>query len=227
MKWNRIFVRASLNFVVALSLLPAVSALANDSDPSACIHQEVLPKTMVTQRHQEFDVVLESKCADPVKWTMCIERMDPFTNRVSETLTPSGEIEKGDKFRINLQMKKQEDRAMGLAGYDAFYLNVVYSTGAELPPSCVALECENEKRYVREKMRSNERARQRAEEALNRKMKSECPQSDWSAAQQEKCMSRIQKEGKPELEQLTQTDRELRLELSQINPEKCQLHSVE
>jgi len=226
MKWNHVMVRSSALLALSTSLLAQSSAIAAEPD-FTCMKQSVLAKAMVTQRHQEFDVILENDCPGSVNWSMCIERMDPFNNRVTETLTPSGEIAKDDKFRINLQMKRQEDRQAGLTGYDEFYVNVDYSIDTIPSPNCVARECENEKRAVREKIRSNERARQKAEDSMKRKMASECPKSGWADSQQEKCMTRVQKEAKAELDGYAETDRALQTELAEINPEKCDIHSVE
>jgi len=208
-------------------LLPLTSALADETDFS-CMQQKVLAKTMVTERLQEFDVVLENECPGPVNWTLCIERMDPFTNRVTETLTPSGRIEKDQKFRINLQMKKMEDERNKLTGYEEFYVNAAFGIDTVEPPRCIARQCESDKKSVREKIRANERARQKAEADMNRKMSTECPKkTGWSDAQQEKCLTRIQKEAKPELAAYAETDRTLKMELAEISPELCEVHSVE
>lgn len=219
-------VRSPLLLVFLLGLQPFTATMAEDVDFS-CMNQTVLSKTPVTERLREFDVMLENDCPGPVNWTMCIERMDPFTNRVSETLTPSGQIEKDKKFRINLQMQKMEDRQNGLSGYEEFYVNTVYAIDSASPPSCVARKCETDKKSVREKIRSNERARQKAEADVKRKMSRDCPKSGWSDAQQEKCMTQIQKEAKPGLDSYAETDQALRLELAEIAPDQCGIHSAE
>ena len=219
-------VRSPLLLILLLGLQPFTATMAEEVDFS-CMTQTVLSKTPVTERAREFDVMLENECPGPVNWTMCIERMDPFTNRVSETLTPSGQIETDKKFRINLQMQKMEDRQNGLSGYEEFYVNTVYGIDSALPPSCVARKCETDKKSVREKIRANERARQKVQAEVNRKMSRDCPKSGWSDAQQEKCMTQIQKDAKPELESIAETGRELQIELAEINPEECAIHSAE
>jgi hypothetical protein len=221
-----LIVRSPLPLVFLLCLQPFTATMAEEVDFS-CVNQTVLSRTPVTERLREFDVVLENDCPGAVNWTMCIERMDPFTNRVSETLTPSGQIEKDKKSRINLQMQKMEDRQNELSGYEEFYVNTVYAIDSVLPPSCVARKCEADKKSVREKIRANERARQKAKAEVNRKMSRDCPKSGWSDTQQEKCMTQIQKDAKPELESIAETGRELQIELAEINPEQCEIHSAE
>jgi len=207
-------------------LLPLSPVSAEETDFS-CVQQQVRAKTMVTERLQEFDVILKNDCPGSVNWTLCIERMNPFTNRVTETLTPSGQLEKDKQFRINLQMKKMEDQQNKLSGYEEFYVNATFAIDTVEPPRCVARQCESDKKSVRDKIRANERARQKAEAEMNRKMDSECPQSGWSDAQQEKCMTRIQKEAKDKLDSYAETDRALRMELAEIAPDLCEIHSVE
>lgn len=222
MKVTRLFVIPTIT-IIGLSFLSVTSATAEETDFS-CIDESVLAKTMVTQRYKEFDIILENDCPGPVNWSMCIEKMDPFTHRVTETLTPSGQIERDKKFRINMQMQKQEDERNKLSGYEEFYVNVVYSIDSALKPSCVARNCESKKKPVREQIRSNQRDWQKANDATNRKVSSECPRSGWSDAQQEKCMTRIQKEAQPMLTEFKEKDRELKIELAAINPETCEIH---
>jgi hypothetical protein len=226
MNLPHLFFRSPLLLVFSLGLQPFTTTMAQEVDFS-CMNQTVLSKTPVTERLREFDVMLENDCPGAVNWTMCIERMDPFTNRVSETLTPSGQIEKDKKFRINLQMQKMEDRQNELSGYEEFYVNTVYAIDSALPPSCVARKCEADKKSVREKIRANERARQKAQAEVNRKTSRDCPKSGWSDSQQEKCMTQIQKDAKPELDSIAETGRELKIELAEIAPDQCEIHSAD
>ena len=211
-------------FVTLVSgLIQPLTIQAEEVDFS-CMHKRVLNKTMVTERYKEFDVILENECPGAVYWTMCIEKTDAFTHRVTETLTPSGQLEKDKKFRINLQMFRQEDESMKLSGYEEFYTNVVYDIHSVSKPECIALRCENEKKPVRDQLRSNQRAIQKAQADADRKMKSDCPQDGWSNAQQEKCMAEIDKASKAVIEPLMDKDKELQKELASINPELCELN---
>ena len=209
--------------VFCLIFLWITSASAAETD-FTCIEENVLAKTMVTQRYREFDVTLKNDCPGPVNWTMCIEKMDPFTHRVTETLTPSGQIAKDKKFRINMQMQKQEDQKNKLSGYEEFYVNVVYDIDKALAPSCVARRCETEKRPVREQIRANLRQWQKAQDATSKKLSTECPKSGWSDAQREKCMTQIQKEAQPAIAEYEKKDRELKRQLAAIEPETCTIN---
>lgn len=223
MKTTRSLVSFSVVATFCLSLLPMGTATAEETDFS-CIEERVLAKIMVTQRYREFDIILNSDCPGSVNWTMCIEKMDPFTHKVTETLTPSGTIEPDKKFRINMQMKKQEDQRNKLNGYEEFYVNMVYDINSMLAPSCVARSCESEKRPLREQIRANHRSLQKAQAAVDKEIKTECPQTGWSNSQQERCQSKIEKDSQASMKVLKDKDRELKSELASINPELCEVH---
>ena len=212
---------AVVTFCLSFSMMPSANAEETDF---TCIEENVLAKTMVSERYREFDVTLKNDCPGPVNWTMCIEKMDPFTHRVTETLTPSGQIARDKKFRINMQMQKLEDQQNKLSGYEEFYVNVVYDIHEGLAPSCVARRCETEKRPVREQIRANLRQWQKAKDATSQKLSTECPKSGWSDSQREKCMSQIQKEAQPTIAEYEKKDRELKRQLAGIEPETCTIH---
>ena len=224
---NRIMTYAKWRILfLAIGLFTMQAAVAEDIDYS-CIEETVKPKTRVTQNYQEFDLVLNNDCPGPVYWTMCIERMSPFNHRVLETLTPSGQLAKDKKTRVNLQMHQMEDKANKLAGYEEFYFTVTYGLDQGARPNCAALSCENAKKSVRSEIRSNLRSLQSAQDAADRKAAADCPKTGWSSGQQENCMAKVQKEAKEGLQVYQDRATELNEKLATIEPERCTVHTVQ
>ena len=90
--------------LLTLSLLWLADGVAAEVDFS-CMSMEVKGKRPLTDRYKEYDVMLQNRCPGPVYWTMCIERIDPVSHRIIETLNPSGVLEQEKDSRVNLQMK--------------------------------------------------------------------------------------------------------------------------
>ena len=94
-----------------LSLLVPAQTIAADAenDTFACMKEQVRPIIQVTDQHQEFDLVIRNECPGDVYWSVCIDRMDPWTHRVIESLTPGGYVKAGAKTRVNLQFNAEPD----------------------------------------------------------------------------------------------------------------------
>jgi hypothetical protein len=213
-----------LKAVVLLSMFIAVAEAAPVD--FSCMDHMVRGKTPLTDRYKEYDVIITNGCPGPVYWTMCIERMDPLTHQILESHTPSGLIEEEAKSRVNVQMKKGPDRMGSQMRYQEFYLNIGYAIKPPASASCVAKACESQHKALRGQIDSNLVAWQKAEANLNNRLVAECPESGWGKTEEvEACESAVRQELGPELEQLAQTDTELREQLSSANNGSCQIYA--
>ena len=113
------FVFSSILFAVSVSI-PVTLLQAEEVDFS-CMSYIVKGKTQVSENYKEYDIAVHNRCPGAVYWSMCIERMDPWTNEVQVGLTPSGKIEKQKKTRVNLQMKQRWDESGTRDAYQAFH----------------------------------------------------------------------------------------------------------
>jgi hypothetical protein len=211
--------------VFALLALFATSVAAEGVDFS-CMSQAVRGKTPLTDRYKEYDVIMTNGCPGPVYWTMCIERMDPLTHRVLESHTPSGLIEEEGKSRVNVQMKKGPDRMGSQIRYQEFYLNIGYAIKPPASAPCVAKQCEAQHQSLRGQLDRNLTAWQKAEANLNKRLAAECPESGWDKTEEAAaCESAVRLELGPELEQLAQTDAQLREQLRSADDGPCQVYA--
>jgi hypothetical protein len=192
----------------------------------SCMNHLVRDKTPLTDRYKEYDVIVTNGCPGPVYWTMCIERLDPLTHRILESHTPSGLIEEEGKSRVNLQMKKGPDRMGSQMRYQEFYLNIGYAIKPPASASCVARQCESQHQELRGQIDSNLLAWQKAEANLNQRLAAECPESGWGKTEEvETCELAVRRELEPELEQLAQTDAQLREQLRVADGDPCRVYA--
>jgi len=210
-------------FTVSISL-PVTLLQAEETDFS-CMSYRVKGKIQVSANYKEFDIILENRCPGSVYWSMCIERMDPWTHEVGVALTPSGVLEMEKKSRVNLQMKKRQDHSGTRHAYQEFYFNVGYAVKSPANASCVASGCESKRRSLRAKFRTNDTAWQKKKMALAARMATECPQSGWDNSTQSICEAKIRESSQASMDQFAQTDRELKNEMSALDPEQCQVHT--
>ncbi len=95
----------SASMAAIFILNPILPVQAEEVDLS-CMKHRVRAKIAVSNRFREFDVLVENHCPGPVYWSMCIERMDPQTSKIMETLTPSSRVKVDKKTRVNLRMMR-------------------------------------------------------------------------------------------------------------------------
>jgi hypothetical protein len=216
--------RAFIVSLFSICLLgPVTPLLAEDIDFS-CMKHRVRDKTQVSKSYREFDVLLENQCPGTAYWSMCIERMNPWTMVTLETLTPSGQIEKEKKTRVNLRMKNLVDEANSRQTYEEFYLNIDFAINTAVKADCVASDCESKKRELRAEVKANEKALQKAHKDLTAQIASKCPDSGWGGTEQANCEAGIREAGQATLEQLEQQRKEIDENLAAVEPEKCQVY---
>lgn len=212
-----------VSLALILSFVPVSALLAEEIDFS-CMKQRVLGKTQVSKNYKEFDVILENRCPGRVYWSMCIERMNPWTIEKLETLSPAGQVEKDKKTRVNLRMKVLSDDANSRQTYEEFYLNIDFAINSYEMAQCVASDCESKKREIRGEIRTNDKALQKAKDALAAKIASECPATGWGGAKQLACEDKVRETSQGELEQIEQQDKALKERLAAVDPERCQVY---
>lgn len=199
--------------------------LAAEEIDFSCMKDRVRAKIQVSQRYQEYDVIVENRCRGTVYWSMCIERMDPWTNEILETLTPSGKVQAEKKLRVNLQMMERMNEAQSEGSFEEFYTSFAYGINSVAKAPCVASECERKKRAIRAELRANDKAWNKAKAALADQLATDCPKTGWNSSEEEDCEARINRAHLPEQEQFAQQDTEIRAKLSAVDPERCQIHS--
>lgn len=211
-----------LVFLAVFSATIPVSFIHAEEADFSCMEEQVLAKTQVSKNYREYDIVLRNRCSEPVYWSMCIERMNPWTNEIMETLTPSAWVDRDKKFRINLQMKKQMEDAR--ESYQEFYVNLVFDLHSPPKVDCVAYPCETKKRGLRSELRSNSKALEKVRSAMKEQISAECVRTGWSRAEKESCQARVSAEYRPELSELGLKENAIQAKLSAIDPEICQIH---
>lgn len=220
MKWQKRMVNALASCTIVLTPL----AFAEEVDFS-CMKESVKTKTQVSHKYREYDIVLENQCSESVYWSMCIERINPWTNKITETLTPSARVEKDKKFRINLQMKIQEEES--IESYEKFYVSHEY--GLISPPmvECMAYQCETRKRELREEMRRNDESLRKVRAAMAEQSKTDCTRLGWSDGEKERCRASVAMEYRPQLSELGVTQISIKERLAAVDPENCQIHPAD
>lgn len=209
-----------------LSTLVSSQAHAADAaeDTFACMKEQVRPIIQVTDQHQEFDVVLRNECPGDVYWAMCIDRLDPWTHRVIESLTPTGYVKHGTKTRVNLQMKAVPDADGDVARAQEFYFAVAYAINNPTTANCVAKRCEPQKTAVRAELRENEMAWRKYRRAVEAQQVNECPDHGWNIDDVNACRNKIAEAAGPELAEFRKADDSLRARLAAIDPETCTVY---
>lgn len=209
--------------LIILSFAVNVLSLQAEEIDFSCLEETVLNKAQVSQSYQEFDIILKNHCPGTVQWAMCIERMNPFTNKILETLTPSGQILVDKKFRVNLQMKKQAHESE--EAFQEFYVNFAFNVNARAMVHCVATLCESKKQSLRSKQRANNKSRQTAMKALNSQLAKDCPKTGWDTGKETECEAGVRAENKSKIQQYAINDAAIREELAAIDPEQCVVYS--
>jgi hypothetical protein len=212
---------AILIFVLFSTFVTTVQAEEVDF---SCMSYKVWGKGHVSANYRDFDVVIYNRCPGAVYWSMCIERIDPWSNEIVETHEPTGYIEVDKKARVNLQLRKSPRKSQFRNRYQEFYVNIGYAVEMPVSSDCFASRCETDKRDLRAQVRANEAAWERAGKALTARIKNECPESGWDASHEE-CEAMVREANQAEMDQFPLKDQELREKMAAINPEQCQLWS--
>jgi hypothetical protein len=215
------------NLLVLMSGLIVSLSIAAEEIDFSCAQEKVLSKTPVNNRYREFDIVIENQCPGDVFYSMCIERMDPRTHKRLEALTPSGYVQVDKKLRLNLQMKKVENKQAWENAYEEFYLNIGYGLTAGVKPQCVASRCEQDKKAIRKKLSANHKAWQQAQNMLEKKIATQCPDTGWEQTADENCITDIRREAGPEMAEFASNDSEFQDQLAAVNPQQCSIHMSE
>lgn len=190
----------------------------------ACMKEQVRPIIQVTDQHQEFDVVIRNQCPGSAYWSVCIERMDPWTHEVVETHTPSGYVEAEKRARVNVQMKTtpspdgDENRAQ------AFYVSHAYAINEPTKAACVARQCEAKKKDLRAKATQNSKAWSRAKRELAATIEAECPDNGWTRSDADACRKNIEEGAAEQMAAYAATDADLRKQLDAIDPDTCTVY---
>ena len=227
--------RSCRNTLSDLSVAAALTALIAAGSPQAataaevdlsCMSYEVRGKTQVSEKYKEYDVVVFNQCPGPVYWSMCIERLDPYSNRILEAHTPTGYVDADQKIRVNLQMKKGPDAMDFRQRFQEFYVAADFAIKPPARASCVARTCESARRDLRHQISANLQSWENAATALKRTLAAECPESGWGKTEEvEQCEAAILAEAQPRLDELERKDAELREQLSLTGPPGCQLYA--
>ena len=208
--------------VIGVSI-PVMPSQAEESNFS-CMRHGVVGKIQVIEKYKEYDVVLENRCRGPVYWSVCIERMDPWTNEILETHALSGQAQADKKSRINVQMEKSVDESHSRHAYQEFYVNFEYAIKPPANGQCVASECESKKRGLMAEVRVNDKAWQKANNALAARLSAECPESGWDSSTPDTCEAEIRKAMQPELDLFEQKEKELEGKLAVIDRQRCHVY---
>jgi len=212
--------------VALLSLLPFNAARAAEIDFS-CMSYKVWPKRHLSHRYREFDIVLQSSCPGPAYWSMCIERIDPDTNTVWETLAPSGYIEPEKKARVNIQTEKNDSATGFRQRYEEFYVNIGYAVDTAANAECFARQCESQKRDLRAAIKANEESWGKVERSLAARIADECPDAGWDTAARKECAVALRESNQKQMGGFSARDAELRAEMAAIDPDRCTVWSGE
>jgi len=209
---------------IVLFLIQATAAQAEAVDFS-CMSYKVWDKSHLSSRYMDHDIVLQNDCPGSVHWSMCIERVDPWTNEILETHNPTGYLEAEKKSRVNLHLQRSENRKQFRNRFQEFYVNFGYAIEPPSNATCIAKQCEGKKRDVRTQIRDNEKAWERAENSLAAQIETECPAGSWDTASHEECIARVRSASAGELDNFAVTDQQLREDLAAIEPEFCKIWS--
>jgi hypothetical protein len=213
-----------ITFVLLAVPLEASPAVEVDF---SCMKLSVRTKARLSDQYMEYDVIIHNQCPGAVYWSACIERMDPWTHEIVETHTPSGQVAKEEKSRVNLLMKKGPDTVEFRNRFQEFYASAGYSLSPPAQASCIARSCEAEKSELRKQVSANEKAWADANDSLNTRLASECPASGWDNSEQKVCEAQIRKDNQAVMAEFVRKDAELRERLGFISPMTCKVHGGE
>lgn len=219
---TKITVAAGLAALLSLAPISAIHAAEVDF---SCMSYKVWPKSHLSNQFREFDVVLKNNCPGAVYWSMCIERLNPDTNRVWETLTPAGYVGPEKKSRVNLQTQKDETPATFRQRFEEFYVSIGYAVDSPATAECVARRCESQKSDLRAAIRDNEKAWEKAEKALATRIADECPDSGWESTGREECAKQLRESSEEQIQAFSLRDTQMREEMAAIDPDRCTVWS--
>lgn len=210
-------------FLSSLICTSPVRAESTEIDFS-CMREMVRTIIQVTDRHQEFDIVIRNQCPGAVYWSMCIERMDPWTHKVIENHFPAGYVEAEKKSRVNLQMKATPNATGDQKRSQAFYVNLSYSIEEPSNASCVASQCEAKKTGLRSEVKKNRKAWRKAWQTVQANADAVCPDDGWNSVNLESCRQDVEDAAAEELMVYSETDKSLEQQLAEIDPETCTVY---
>lgn len=213
-----------LLLLVSMQALTPVMAAENDSIDFSCMKEQVRPIIQVTDRYQEFDVIVRNQCPGNAYWSMCIERLDPWTQKILENHTPTGYTEAEKRGRVNLQMKATHNAEIDVSRAQEFYVAIAYGIEKPQKAQCVARACEAKKTDLRTAVRKNTSAWHSALKALDAKILSECPDHGWNTPDTQACRDALAEAQKENLAMFEQKDQELREQMAAIDPETCMVY---
>ncbi len=216
---------AFLAILSAVSVSIPLTLLQAKEVDFSCMSYKVKEKIQVSEHHKEYDIILENRCPGSVYWSMCIERMDPWTHEIQEALTPSGIIQMEKKSRVNLHMKRRPDKSRSRQAFQEFYLHIGYALKPPVNTQCVATGCELKRRDLRAKFRLNDAAWKKAKKTLVARISAECPQTGWDSSTQDVCETKMRENSQAPMGQFAQKEKELKHKLSAVDPERCQIHA--
>lgn len=219
---NRIPVLVVAVFILIGFLPPALAAESGGVDLS-CVKHFVRAKTIITDRYKEYDVVLHNQCPGPVYWSMCIDRIDPWSRQIVESHTPTGYLEAEQKSRVNMQMKKGPENRFRNR-YQEFYVNLGFAIDSAAQSPCHASQCETRNQSIIKQRLANETAWKKAKETLAARLENECPDSGWDDSIQKNCKDEVRAGSRDALDQYEQTDLELSKKLAEAEPAYCRLY---
>ena len=219
------YIRLSLTALLSLVFIAPVQAQEVDF---SCMKQRVRLKIQVSERYQEYDVIIENRCPGAVNWSLCLERMDPWTYDIREVLTPSGQIQPDKKTRVNLQMMSRNNEATSQGSFEGFYVNVAYGINSLEPAQCPASECEKARKGIRAERMANDSAWTKARQAVDAQVTAECSSTGWATHQQKKeCEDNIRQASQTQLDQFAHTEANVLQKLASVNSNNCELHGLD
>ena len=219
---NKLIMRSFLAF--GFSLAGVFPVQAADVDFS-CMSYKVWPKSHISSEYTSYDIVIQNSCPGSVYWAMCIERLDPDSHKVVETHNPTGYVEADKKARVNLNLFKKPGNNVFRNRFQEFYVDIGYAIDTLPKTACYAKSCEAKRSALRNEIRANEKAWQKAENMLAARVAKDCPNTGWDQASLEECSLEVKNSSAPEIDQYSEKDRELRAQMAAIDPETCALYS--
>ena len=223
---RQISIRIGRRALVWLTALFAASTIQAAGPDLSCMSYTVNGKPQVTDRYKEYDVVLRNQCPGAVYWNLCIERLDPLTHEIQESLNPSGLLQAGARSRINLQIKPGPPEMQFRKRFQEFYVSADYAIEPPVHAQCVARSCEASRRDLRRKIRQNTESWKDAEKNLADALAEECPRTGW-AESEEGCEQKVREAHQEQFDALAKKDEELRAQLALADPKGCAVHAGE
>jgi len=213
--------RFSLNirFYAIFPLVFLWSSIHAQSDFS-CVQQELIQKQQVNQSYLEFDIRISNQCKRPVSWSICVEKINPWTRQIVGTIDPSGTVNPGDSPRINLLMNRQRNPVGPEMEYEKFYFNMAYADSPGTTAACVATECEREKGPLMIQLNEVNADLQKALQQRDQQVEKSCRGGDVSDSS---CEQKVTQIDKPYRDSLRSKVAEIQAQLDANTEPYCQL----